>query len=34
VIVGTRSADEVRRNAALAAAPVPDDLWAELETLA
>ncbi|MBB2913989.1 D-threo-aldose 1-dehydrogenase [Streptosporangium becharense] len=30
VVVGARSAAEVTRNAALTAAPVPDDLWAEL----
>ncbi|MEV7085241.1 aldo/keto reductase [Streptomyces sp. NPDC093085] len=30
VLVGTRSADEVRDAAALAAQPLPDDLWAEL----
>ncbi|GAA3140755.1 aldo/keto reductase [Planomonospora alba] len=30
VVFGARSAAEVARNAALAAAPVPDDLWAEL----
>ncbi|MFI6909158.1 aldo/keto reductase [Nonomuraea sp. NPDC050394] len=31
VVLGARSADEVRRNAALWAEPVPEELWAELE---
>ncbi|WP_431904479.1 aldo/keto reductase [Nonomuraea sp. bgisy101] len=30
VVVGVRSVEEVRRNAALVAAPVPDRLWDEL----
>jgi D-threo-aldose 1-dehydrogenase len=30
VVVGARSAAEVNANAALAATPVPDDLWKEL----
>ncbi|MEV4889036.1 aldo/keto reductase [Nonomuraea sp. NPDC055795] len=31
VVLGARSADEVRRNAALWAEPVPEELWAELD---
>lgn len=30
VVVGTRTAAEVERNTALAAAPVPEELWADL----
>jgi D-threo-aldose 1-dehydrogenase len=32
-VVGARTADEVRVNVERLAAPVPDDLWAELEAL-
>ncbi|MFI6499293.1 aldo/keto reductase [Nonomuraea typhae] len=33
VVLGARSADEVRRNAELWARPVPEELWAELDEL-
>jgi D-threo-aldose 1-dehydrogenase len=32
VVVGARTADQVRANAERLATPVPDDLWAELES--
>jgi D-threo-aldose 1-dehydrogenase len=31
VLVGARAGAEVERNAALLAAPVPDELWRELK---
>jgi D-threo-aldose 1-dehydrogenase len=33
VVVGARSADEVRADVAAAAVPIPDDLWDTLAVL-
>ncbi|MFC7719333.1 hypothetical protein [Nonomuraea recticatena] len=30
IVLGSRNAGEVRRNAALAARPVPEEVWTEL----